>query len=288
MINFNFRIAILAIFLTYPCTSNGENLNNHRKTGLPLFYWQAGSFTNFGDYLSLKLIERITGQPVTTKFLPRQKKLLAIGSVLARASEGDVVWGSGVSGKRLKKADYTFRHLDIRAVRGPLTRQFIMENFHISCPEVYGDPALLIPYFFHEFNKAQTPSYDYIIIPHYTEEKLFPKNKYPNAVYPSEPWDQVIKKILDSKFVISSSLHGLIVAEAYHIPARMLRITENEPIFKYNDYYAGTGRPSFRFATSIEEALRLGGEPPFECDLQKLYAAFPFDYWGLEKTPIAT
>ena len=75
-------------------------------------------------------------------------------------------------------------------------------------------------------------------------------------------------------------MHGLIVAEAYNIPARMLRITENEPIFKYKDYYAGTNRPNFRFATSVEEALRLGGEPPFECDLEKLYAAFPFDCWG--------
>ncbi len=280
MINFNIKLLILAASLASFCTSNGKNDVSANK-GIPLFYWQLReSFVNFGDYLSLKLVERIVGRPIKTKIGAKQKKLLAVGSIFAKASDGDIIWGSGVSGKRLNKSDYTFTSLDIRAVRGPLTRQFIMKNFNIDCPEVYGDPVLLLPYFFPEFKKKKSPLYDYIIIPHYTEQKLFPKKKYKNVVYPTDPWDEVIEKILDSKFVISSAMHGLIVAEAYNIPARMLRITENEPIFKYKDYYAGTNRPNFRFATSVEEALRLGGEPPFECDLEKLYAAFPFDCWG--------
>ena len=33
------------------------------KEGLPLYYWQE-KFVNFGDYLSLKLVERIVGQAV--------------------------------------------------------------------------------------------------------------------------------------------------------------------------------------------------------------------------------
>jgi pyruvyltransferase len=89
----------------------------------------------------------------------------------------------------------------------------------------------------------------------------------------------VIRKICDSRFVISSSLHGIVVAEAFGIPARMLRITETEPLFKYFDYYAGTNRPDFQFAYSVEEALLMGGERPCECDLMKLYNAFPFEFW---------
>ena len=68
-----------------------------------------------------------------------------------------------------------------------------------------------------------------------------------------------IRAILDSELVISTSLHGLVLADAYGIPARMLRITENEPLFKYQDYYEGTGRSTFAFATSVEEALAMGG-----------------------------
>ena len=93
---------------------------------------------------------------------------------------------------------------------------------------------------------------------------------------------EVIEKITDSRFVISSPLHGLIVAEAFGIPARMLRITTHEPLLKYQDYYYGTNRPYFQYAQSIEEAFQMGGEPPFECDLQKLYEAFPFEYWEMK------
>ncbi|MBS0623860.1 MAG: polysaccharide pyruvyl transferase family protein [Verrucomicrobia bacterium] len=257
------------------------------STGLPLCYWQASSFTNFGDFLSIKLVERIVNAPIATSRngIPReQKKLLAIGSIIALASDDDVVWGSGINGKSVSSLQrYRFQHLDVRAVRGPLTRDFLMQNFHIDCPEVYGDPALLVPYFFPEFQKPEYPTQDFVIIPHYSELKMFPPSLYANVISPLEPWDQVISKILNSRFVISSSLHGIVVAEAFGIPARLLKITFNEPLFKYADYYLGTQRPSFQYATSVEEALLLGGEPPAKCDLQKLYQAFPFDYWPLSE-----
>lgn len=249
--------------------------------GLPLYYWQDKKFVNFGDYLSVKLVERIVGQPIKVykKGPKTEKKLLAVGSILICASDQDVIWGTGMNGKRLDLKDYKFSLLEVRAVRGPLTRDFLMRHFKIKCPEIYGDPALLFPYFFPEFKKKKYPAYPYLIIPHYSEEHLFPKSEYPNVVYPTDPWDEVIRKILDSQFVISSSLHGLVIAEAYGIPARYLRISEHEPLFKYQDYYLGTNRPDFKYATSVEQALEMGGEKPFECDLKSLYESFPFHYW---------
>lgn len=248
---------------------------------MPLYYWQE-KFTNFGDYLSLKLVERIVHGPVEVyqkQTLKKEQKLLAIGSILTFAAQGDIVWGSGANGKWLGLVNYKFTDLDVRAVRGPLTRYFLMQNFNITCPEIYGDPALLMPYFFPELKPAKNPSHDYLIIPHYTEQMLFPRECYDNMVYPTDPWDKVVEKILDSKFVISSSLHGVIVAEAFGIPARLLRITETEHIFKFIDYYLGTGRPNFQPARSLAEALKLGGEKPVQCDVLKLYQAFPFEYW---------
>lgn len=248
--------------------------------GLPLYYWRK-HFVNFGDYLSLLLVERIVGCPVQIyeKTDPTtMRKLLAIGSILTYAEQEDILWGPGVNGKLLKTKHYKFTDLDVRAVRGPLTRKFLMKNFNIKCPEVYGDPALLIPYFFPEFKRKENPTYEYIIIPHYSEERLFPKDKYQNVVYPTEPWNVVIEKILDSKFVIASSLHGIVVAEAFGIPARLLK-PKKEPIFKYQDYYLGTNRPHFKVALTVQEALNMGGEQPMQCDLNKLYAAFPFEFW---------
>jgi pyruvyltransferase len=250
--------------------------------GLPFYYWQPDVGENYGDVLSLKLVERIIQGKVPSivknPFL-YQRKMLAIGSILQFAGQNDLIWGSGINGKHSRVVDYHFKLLDVRAVRGPLTRDFLLKKFGINCPEIYGDPALLMPFFFPELKRKKFPIYKYLIIPHLSEEAMFPKDQFFNVAYPSEPWEVVTEKILSSEFVISSSLHGIVVAEAFGIPARMLKITDNEPLFKYLDYYFGTGRKSFEFATSIEEALKMGGEEPFKCDLEKLYNVFPFELW---------
>jgi pyruvyltransferase len=280
------RLRHLFLAILASCTQITFADTQSPSEGLPLYYWNeqwhGRVFENFGDILSLKLVERIVGGPVRIYKKgqkPPEKKLLAIGSLLYFANDNDVLWGTGTNYKFTNKKDYKFSALDIRATRGPLTRQFLWDTFQIPCPEIYGDPALLVPYFFPEFKKKQDPAYDYIIIPHYSQEHLFLQEEWENVVYSTEPWNEIIEKILNSRFVISSSLHGIIVAEAYGIPARLLILDNEEPLFKYYDYYLGTNRPNFQYATSIDEALEMGGEPPFECDLQKLYEAFPFEFW---------
>lgn len=258
------------------------------EKGIPLYYWEERiwqDFTNFGDSLSEKIVERIVGHRIATTFnnsLSKKygkRKLLALGSIVHMAENNDVIWGSGINGKHPDKTDkrfYRFAQLDVRAVRGPLTRQFLMD-MGISCPEVYGDPALLLPRLFPEFVKSENPSKEYVIIPHYSDEHLFAK--HPNLLTVKEDWDEMIRQVLDSKFVISTSLHGIIVAEAFGIPARYLKVSDKEPLFKYADYYLGTNRHDFKYATTVEEALRMGGEPLPECDLDKLLQSFPFDLY---------
>lgn len=279
-------LTLLADIAFAPCYAQkismqpDQGIESHGS--LPLYYWHENKKINFGDYLSLKLVERIVGLPVQIyekKPVVVGKKLLALGSILYFARENDIVWGSGINGKRLIKEEYSFTSLDIRSVRGPLSRAYLIENFNLSVPEIYGDPALLFPYLFPEFKKKENPSYDYIVIPHYLEEALLPKTAGEHIIHPTEPWNAVIEKILDSKFVISGSLHGLIVAEAYGIPAKWLRISEKEPVFKFYDYYLGTNRHCIRPAFSIKEALEMGGDTLPECDLKKLYEAFPFECW---------
>lgn len=254
------------------------NSREWKEEGLPLCYWQQKEFVNFGDYLGIVIVERIIQDPVRVykKTKKSEKKLLGLGSLLYFANTGDVLWGTGCNYKYTKRKDYSFTVLDIRAVRGPLTKAFI-EDLGIRCPEVYGDPALLFPYLFPEFKKKRNPTHPFIIIPHFYEKSLFQPAS--NVISPTEPWNKVIRMILDSAFVISGSLHAIIIAESYGIPARYLRLSENEPLFKYKDYYAATGRDSFCFATSVKEALYLGGEPPIKFDPKPLWNAFPFEFW---------
>ena len=243
------------------------------KKTLPLYWWEPwdGSH-NFGDVLSHALVQKMLPGYDVQQPSPSQKKLLAIGSIIHLAQEGDIIWGSGINGKHPATTDYHFRSLDVRAVRGPLTRNFLL-GMGIACPEIYGDPALLLPLFFHEFKK--NPIREYIVIPHISEMLLFHDD--PNVVLPTEDWKVVVQKIVESKFVISSSLHGIIIAEAFQIPARLLKITNNEPLFKYEDYYLGTGRTSFTYAKSVAEALNMGGEKPAHINRMALLQAFPHD-----------
>lgn len=245
-----------------------------------MYWWHSSWATNFGDDMSHVIVERILGRSVTYAPLDSEKKLLfALGSILHFGRDGDVIWGSGFRENPL--LENRFHQLDVRAVRGPRTREFLLE-MGIDCPEVYGDPAVLMSHLFPEF-KREEPIYDYIIIPNIGELKCF--SLYKNVVLPICPWDEIVKKMLQSRLVISSSLHGIIVAESYGIPARLLKMTWIEPLLKYQDYYESTGRPNFQYATSVQEALQMGGEEPSRIDIQPLLDSFPWDFFESAESP---
>ncbi len=239
-----------------------------------MFWWQSSEGINFGDDLSRVIVEKILGHSVKYRSLESDGKLLlAAGSILHYARDGDVIWGSGFRENPL--SENRFSHLHVRAVRGPKTREFLLK-MGINCPEIYGDPAVLMSYLFPEF-KQEAPIYDYIIIPNIGEIQCF--LGYKNIVLPTRPWQEIVKKMMQSRLVISSSLHGIIVAESFGIPARLLKMTWIEPLLKYQDYYESSGRPNFRYATSVQEALQMGGEDPSSLDIHPLIESFPWDYF---------
>jgi len=222
---------------------------------------------NFGDELSEFIVSKVLEKKIIRAKATEENKLLGIGSILHFAKNNDIVWGSGINGKK-RELNANGSTLSVLSVRGPLTREFLMyKNCYV--PKIYGDPALLLKQI-HPI-KDFTTKKDYIIIPHFSEINLPLFQKYrDHLVLPNQKPEQVISEILQSKFVISSSLHGVIVAESYNIPAILLKITSNEPLFKYMDYYYGTERFKFKYAKSIEEALDIGGMPPPLYDAQKM------------------
>lgn len=237
-------------------------------------YWWNCKPDNFGDVLSPIIIEKLTGKKVKHGSLKNAFPILfSTGSVLHFARDGDIIWGSGF--REDPTEENRFKFLDVRAVRGPLTRNYLLMK-GIDCPEVYGDPAVLMSHLFQEFYE-ENKIYDYIIIPNIGEIDCF--GGYMNVVKPTEDWKEIVKKINQSKLVISSSLHGIIIAESYGIPARLLKMTWIESLLKYQDYYESTGRPSFKYATCVQEALLMGGEEQGTINLQKLLDSFPYDYF---------
>jgi pyruvyltransferase len=232
---------------------------------------------NFGDLLGpvvAKLVLARKGIDVAGAVRPA--RLLSVGSVLSFARDGDTIWGTGRNGK-VPESEHTFRALDVRAVRGPLTRQFL-EDRGIATPEVFGDPALLLPLLDSRLGAwTATKTHEVTIVPN-----LYDFDQYAgldNVVDPCAPLGQVLRRIAQSHFVIASSLHALVVAESLGIPAQLLR-SGVEPDLKYQDYYLGTGRPDVEVANSLAEALRIGGAPKAEWSDEALLASFPSDLWG--------
>ena len=128
--------------------------------------------------------------------------------------------------------------------------------------------------YFPEFHRAPVPEQDVLLIPHKNDVSIIHANQDGKTdrrlalVLPTEDWRTVVRAICNSKLVISSSLHGLIVSEAFGVPAIFLRLSDHEPLFKYNDYYSATNRSTFPVATSIQDALSIRPPPPPAIDLR--------------------
>ncbi|GHH51579.1 GumL protein [[Pseudomonas] boreopolis] len=249
-----------------------------------LFWWKPKIGVNVGDQLSRVVVQAMLGTRDLDLLSPTVtpgKRLTAIGSVLHFARTGDIVWGSGVNGK-VPISSHKFKSLDVRSVRGPRTRSFLMER-GIDVPQIYGDPGLLFPLFLPSQFIPIGQKRDYVVIPHLNE----PIEKYKafseNLLRPSMRPAHFVHELINAKFVVSSSLHGLILAEAYGVPAIYLDWGNGEDLLKYNDYYEGTGRMVWRKGRSVEECLDIGrGAGDFDLkEIQRgLIKSFPFDMWA--------
>lgn len=204
---------------------------------------------NFGDDINRPLIKALTGRSCVVRdftLFKHVENLLCIGSIIEGYSDSDsIVWGSGA----LYGTDaMTVKPKKVYAVRGPLTRTYLLKQ-GIECPEVYGDPALLFPLIY--TSKAEK-KYKLGIIPHYSDYDL-PHVKQFREEHPEilfiqfrgyKSWQSVIDQICSCESIASSSLHGLILSDAYQIPNVFIRLTDHRlgGDFKYLDYFGGVNR----------------------------------------------
>lgn len=190
---------------------------------VPSYWWARGR--NFGDLVTPYLVERITGRKainVTTLDLGNVDVLCSTGSILnSLRARNYKVWGSGF----IKPAASSPAHPTLHALRGPLSGR-IAEGLGWGNPEKYGDPALLLPLLLPARGCAGKlgVAQKIIVIPHYA---LLDSTTvvHPDTciVSPMQEVEDVVSCISDAALVISSSLHGLIVAQAYGRPWVWLR-----------------------------------------------------------------
>ena len=213
------------------------------------FYQTKESYMNWGDDINVYMMERMIGKTVIPSemllFRNLHHRYSCIGSVLPSSmNHKTIVWGSGCLNfeQVIHRRQYP---KEVKAVRGPLTREFLLKN-GIECPVVFGDPALLLPKVYQPVDK--TKKYPLTIIPHHHDwdekdalmdyiSKYLPDAHIINMTDYAQ-WTDVIDEITQSEVVFSSSLHGLIVSDAYGIPNMFSEFTYHHSKYdKYEDYY---------------------------------------------------
>jgi hypothetical protein len=204
--------------------------------------------SNFGDEMS-PLVLRALGYDVAWAPL-ESAEVTGIGSLLdlymwARKPSCSVVWGSGLRAAPLPEVrDAVLGSVrDFVAVRGPRTR----DALGLPVGTTLGDPGLLAPALIEGSRRPRQTRP--VVVPHYrvlataqgrSEVKALSRSGF-RIVMPNENPFDVIGAIACAAVVYTSSLHGLIVADALGIPAVLLRFRgpalSGEPEFKYLDYF---------------------------------------------------
>jgi hypothetical protein len=217
------------------------------------------------------------------RVLPVEKKLLAIGSILHRAKDGDIVWGSGLKSEEALD-DHPGGNILVTAVRGPKTLKVLERaGWDISNVKEMFDPGVLLRHIYADrIAKYDVSKNDRLgkirIVPHFKDELVF-KRQRPDLIrhFISADGDpvKILESMLGAELVISSSLHGIIFAESLGIPAIWISSPGGEANFKYQDYYEGTSRVGVEPIATITDALSAKAPAVPVFDFEKLLATFP-------------
>lgn len=251
---------------------------------------------NWGDAVSPVLSQLVTGRRaelVDYTEYPDEPHLMICGSTLKWASATSVLWGVGEIAAGMSFVRRRSRPREVAAVRGPLTRQRLIAA-GIPCPDVYGDPALLFPRYYHP--PAQ-PEYELGVIPHYIDHDsprlaalaADERVRLIDITQAHRKDEHKVFSFIDEvrrcRRIASSSLHGLILADAYGIPSLWVELSDNVfgRGFKFRDYFQSVCRqpadPVRLHETSLSPAdlIRLIDRRPYRIrfDGDRLLAHFP-------------
>ena len=270
----------------YGLMTRNSRLLNGEKT-IPdvvnLEYWQ--DKTNLGDQLAPIIYEwMLKRKGIDSKQkIKKTVHLMTVGSIITMGRCDAIIWGSGILNFQSiiqiarKKM---FRAYDVRAVRGPLTRE-IMLSVGYKCPEIYGDPGVLMPLIYKPVLREETRGKTVVILHFSEKDKQIPEGCVKLNIQTSD-YQSFLDSLVSAEKVISSSLHGIILAESYGIPAVFVSSGIENEMLKFYDWYYSTKRQNVRMAHSVEEALEMipMDLPSNIEELQtNLINSFPYDLW---------
>jgi pyruvyltransferase len=222
---------------------------------------------NVGDIISPYIIEKLSGE-FPDHEPDGEGRTVTAGSLMKMVKDGDIIWGTGAIKNKILTPRKNIR---FHAVRGPLTRKILIKSGYDknSIPEIYGDPAVLTGIL---FPKPRTLKYRIGVIPHYVDIEIYRSVFSGTGVHLIEiinSVDKFLDEINSCEIIMSSSLHGIIISESYGINAIPLKLGDKiiGDSFKFDDYYASTGRKCNRINI---------GKPVDDKFLERLVQKFRF------------
>lgn len=182
-----------------------------------------GQFTLHGNNL-MKISERIAGA-----FFPKVK-----------------IWGTGFYYYDGQDGVFYRKGITFCAVRGELSKKRVENILGQKMDIPTGDAGILASYLIHSPLKK---IYEVGVIPHMNEiddpmvEQIVNYYSGSKLIKVTDDPLEVVKQIGQCKVIVSSSLHGLIVADSFNIPNRHIVISDKlgGDGFKFEDYYSAYG-----------------------------------------------
>ncbi|MCG8451366.1 MAG: polysaccharide pyruvyl transferase family protein [Pirellulales bacterium] len=248
-------------------------------------YWGENEKSkNIGDFLGVYIQRKLFG-PAKPDCPPY---VYLIGSVIAdpfmKLAKGRAVgfWGCGLRGPQSLSNKYAER-ARVFGVRGLLSQSCLKD----LKPPVTGDTSFLLPLIYRPTKDLvrQTKS---VFVPHIfdprTQEEMIRDTGAETILHPSiEGTDEAIETWIDSlataRFVLSGSLHGLILAYLYNVPCAIYGGRPLDCPFKWLDFLTSVDEPMTAHDTvqsGIDNSpLRNPGKPSI--DVRRLLETCPFE-----------
>ena len=313
-----------------------------RLSGVPM-HWETSPQTrlgNFGDMLAPVIVAALTGRSVGYRHVNQLgSRLITAGTIGQAQCRGRVhVWGAGFSGQDdqhfspaggplrggvLRRSLLQFK---VHAARGPYSAD-VLRSSGFTVPDVHGDPVWLLPSIWPARTEKQ---YELGVVLHISEtdddseileEAPLVRYQIPPDMVGSvklitmrtgRDMDSIRRKVdefTSCKRILSTSLHGMVMAEAYGIPCAVFDFHDGDSTFietdddtcaldhRMRDFYAGLGqshalvlRQLRHLPTDWEAAIRFidqnyCGDISYEAG--KFLDSFPNKFGPLLSEPIS-
>lgn len=199
------------------------------------YYWYRDTTGNFGDDLNDWLWPRLFGNALDQ--VPDSVVFVGMGSILGTGiprGERTVVFGPGIGYGPPPVPDASWRFV---AVRGPISAQAL----GLDSSVVQGDPAVLVGRYVQQRPHATRVSLMLHHLSNLPRWRMVARMLGWQFIDPTQPVEATLEQLANTRLLITSAMHGAIVADAMRIPWIAIRNSAGINTEKWADWGGALG-----------------------------------------------